>query len=134
MVRAARLALLTPLLVATQAAQPDRWVYVATTDRGTEWYVDSSRFQIDGRLRTAWFRLDHQNDRTTSYRQTMYRMEIDCAAMRWRLLSATEYRPDGTSNSPDVYTSTGSDIVPDSAMELAARVTCAVQDPPRTAQ
>lgn len=97
--------------------------------------MDAERIRTVGNHRQAWVKVDHSQDRSVSYRETIELFSFDCAARSYRLLSYVDYDSYGkvvnSHSQPDYSYGTGYEpIIPDSIGETISTVACAGQSTP----
>jgi hypothetical protein len=102
------------------------WVYVTTSDRGSDYYYDSDTIQRSGNKVTYWEKVDHSRDKTVKRRESKDRYLCDCAMRTRTLLQATSYYPDGTNEafSYNTYEQKEHAVIPDTVGESMLEAVC----------
>lgn len=102
------------------------WVYVTTSDVGSNYYYDSDTIQRFGNQVTYWEMVDHSRDKTVKARESKDRYRCDCAERTRTLLQATSYYRNGTSETFtwDAYEQTEAAVIPGSVGEAMLEAVC----------
>lgn len=87
------------LVMAATPAFAANWVYLTTTNNGTDMYYDADTIARSGNQVTVWEKLDHSQDKTFKQRQQTTLIRYDCAGRTRTLLHIISYYPDGTNKS-----------------------------------
>ena len=87
------------VLLPTLPAYAANWVYLTTTNNGTDIYYDADTIARSGNQVTVWEKLDHSRDKTFKQRQQTTLIRYDCAGRTRTLLHTISYYPDGTNKS-----------------------------------
>ena len=82
------------VMVATPAFAVN-WVYVSSSNAGTDYYYESDTIQRSGNQVTVWEKGDHSRDKTVKQREKKVWYRYDCAERTSTLLQLTKYYPDG---------------------------------------
>lgn len=96
-----KLLLVTALFSTAALAASPNWVYVSATPTGTQFFLDTNNIveEFDasyGDLTRAWVKMDHADDKTFQWRESILLYEIKCGQSSWRIRSMVAYNADQT--------------------------------------
>jgi hypothetical protein len=120
---------ISALVVATPTHA--EWVKVGSAVTKSVWYVDSDRVKSVNDTKQAWVKVDHSQDKSVSWRQTMSLWSFKCNEQKYRVLTTVRYDSYGkvisSHNSPEYsYGSNFDPIIPDSIAEAVFISVCVV--------
>ena len=119
------------LTITATPAFAANWVYLTTTNNGTDIYYDADTIVRSRNQVTVWEKWDHSSDKTRKERERRIQWRYDCAERTITLLHSINYYPDGTSRTFPVatYEQETNPLVPGTIGEGTLEAICAATVP-----
>ncbi len=115
------------LLMTATPAFAVKWVYITSSESGTDIYYDADTISRAGEQVIVWERWDHLRDKTHKEREQKTRFQYDCEQRTSTILNIILYYPNKTNKSYtwEKYEQKADPIIPDTVGEAKLEAICA---------